>query len=81
MKYRCLNPNSRSYKAYGGAGVKICAEWMTFEGFFKDMGERPEGMTLDRIDPNGNYEPGNCRWADKKTQSNNKRKEKCDAGF
>jgi len=74
MKYRCLNPNDTSYQDYGGRGIKVCDKWLeSFENFYKDMGDPPEGMSLDRIDVNGNYEPSNCRWADKKVQSNNTR--------
>lgn len=73
MRARCTNPNSPDYAAYGGRGIAYCAAWESFETFLKDMGERPEGMTLDRF-PNqdGNYEPGNCRWATSKSQANNR---------
>ncbi len=72
MKSRCLRPCMRSYPRYGGRGITICDRWMVFANFLADMGERPKGMTLDRIDNDGNYEPGNCRWADNKTQHKNK---------
>ena len=74
MKQRCLNKKHTSWKWYGEKGVLICDRWLeSFENFLKDMGERPEGKTLDRINPYGNYEPSNCRWATRKEQSNNKR--------
>lgn len=74
MKGRCQNVNDDNYDYYGGRGITVCDKWQTFEGFYEDMGERPEGLTLDRIDVNGNYEADNCRWADGSTQCMNKRK-------
>lgn len=73
MRQRCNDPNDRQYHDYGGRGIKVCVEWNEFDVFLKDMGERPEGMSLDRIDNDGNYCPKNCRWTDVKTQNNNKR--------
>ena len=70
MKSRCDHPH-RSRGNY--AGVTYCKDWENFENFFRYMGVRPEGTTLDRIDPNGNYEPSNCRWADIITQENNRK--------
>jgi hypothetical protein len=75
MIQRCHNPKNKSYKNYGGRGVYVCDEWRSsFERFFADVGERPFGMTLDRIDVNGSYRADNCRWATFKQQSENRRK-------
>lgn len=72
MKSRCLNEKATSYKYYGGSGITVCDRWLSFENFVSDMGECPENFSIDRIDVNGNYEPSNCRWADKITQQRNK---------
>ena len=74
MLQRCCNPHLPEYKNYGGRGITVCAQWMTFEGFFSDMGARPSGLTLDRIDNNKNYEKTNCRWATRSEQLRNTRR-------
>lgn len=74
MKARCFNPKHREYGLYGGRGITVCSRWKeSFEIFLADMGERPKGHSIDRIDYNGNYEPSNCRWATIKVQSRNRR--------
>jgi len=75
MKQRCLNPNNKFYSYYGGRGIKIDDSWLDFTGFWEDMGECPEGHSLDRIDSNGDYTRHNCRWVEWKLQSINKRKQ------
>lgn len=76
MKYRCCNPNHPEYKRYGARGILVCERWMnSFQDFIDDMGARPgDQYSIDRVDNNGNYEPGNCRWTTLKQQNRNTRK-------
>lgn len=80
LKNRCLNPHNPYWPDYGGRGITVCDRWLTFENFFEDVGFRPEGRhgkmplyTLDRVDNEGNYEPGNWRWATHTEQAQNRR--------
>ena len=74
MKFRCLNKNSKDYKEYGAKGITICEKWInSFKEFYKDLGKKPEGYSLDRIDNTKGYFPENCRWASRSTQQQNKR--------
>ena len=79
MRIRCYKPECKSYSYYGGRGIVICDRWLGpngFVNFFADMGRRPKGMSIDRINVDGNYEPGNCRWATALVQTQNRRASK-----
>jgi hypothetical protein len=76
MRSRCENPNNIDWQHYGGRGITVCQSWNTFENFLTDMGRRPNGTSIDRINNAGNYEPANCRWASETTQQRNRRNNK-----
>lgn len=74
MRSRCYNPSLKCFSRYGGRGIQVCARWSRFENFLADMGERPPGKTIDRIDLNGHYMPSNCRWVTPQQNSWNRRR-------
>ena len=84
MRQRCWNPRHLHFAEYGGRGITIDERWWTFRGFLADMGERPAGTTLDRLDKDGPYAPGNCRWATPSEQNRNRRRQPvqhCSCGY
>ncbi len=78
MRQRCNNPKNPNYKDYGGRGIVVCERWNDYKNFLKDMGKRPEGLTLERIENDGNYEPENCKWVSMIEQGRNRRNVKLD---
>lgn len=73
MIRRTTSPNDKNWNDYGGRGIKVCERWKAYENFLADMGQKPAGLTLDRIDVDGNYEPANCRWSTRYEQVHNRR--------
>jgi hypothetical protein len=78
MLQRCYDPNNIAYERYGGRGIRVCKRWRhSFENFLADVGERPPGHSIDRINNSGNYKPGNVKWSTPKEQANNRRRRRC----
>jgi hypothetical protein len=73
MRRRCSDPKNQDFHNYGGRGIQVCERWSSYQNFITDMGEPSPGQSIDRIDPNLGYQPGNCKWADSLTQSTNRR--------
>lgn len=81
MLNRCRNENYHRYDRYGGRGIKVCKRWLCFNNFLSDMGERPKGTTLERLDNDGDYNPQNCEWSTRKAQANNRRSNRLITAF
>jgi hypothetical protein len=74
MIQRCTNPNTKQFKDYGGRGITVCDEWLSFDAFLRDMGEKPDGLLIDRIDNDAGYSKQNCKWSSRREQQSNQRR-------